>query len=88
MSNSKFCIFAVMIFTLFFVSGCGGSSSTIVPPSNENGDVPAPVSPDTPAPETDTDLLTAENAANDISIGYATGDSPEYVTQNLTLPTA
>lgn len=49
---------------------------------------PSPItSPDSePTQEADADLLTAEYAAGEIVIGYAEGDSPNYVTQNLTLP--
>ena len=35
----------------------------------------------------DSNDLMAEYAVSEIVIGYATGDNPKYVTQNLTLPT-
>ncbi|MBR0253905.1 MAG: InlB B-repeat-containing protein, partial [Synergistaceae bacterium] len=35
----------------------------------------------------DSNDLMAEYAVGEIVIGYATGDNPKYVTQNLTLPT-
>ena len=35
----------------------------------------------------DIDVLTAEYALSEVVIGYAKGDNPKYVTQNLTLPT-
>ncbi len=35
----------------------------------------------------DTDIFIAEYSLSEIVIGYADGDNPKYVTQNLTLPT-